>query len=245
MALESARVGNAEWFAQTRMVGAAARQLALLNSLIQLGLHSFCECNRGGEAVFGDGAMSTISLLERMGSEPTGGYNAGDALLSEVRWYAVCVGSRQEKAVVRHLEMSGLTGFLPLYRSVRRWRDRRKQVEMVLFPGYVFVNLDLRNRLRVLTIPGVLRFVSFQGHPAPIRDAELEPLARVLGQGSQAAPHPYLRKGRRVRVVRGALADSEGILVRRREGFRLVLSIDLIERSMTLDVDECDCEPVG
>jgi transcription antitermination factor NusG len=141
------------------------------------------------------------------------------------RWYAVSVGSRHEKVAATHLRLRGLTCFLPTYRSVRRWRDRRKELDMVLFPGYVFVNLDLRNRLRVLQAPRVLRFVTFQGHPAPLKDSDMESLALGLAQGTRTEPHPYLQRGRRVRVVRGPLANTEGILVRRKERFRLVLSI--------------------
>jgi transcription antitermination factor NusG len=140
--------------------------------------------------------------------------------------------------------MRELTCFLPVYRSVRRWRDRRKELDMVLFPGYVFVNLDLRHRLCVLQAPGVLRFVTFQGHPSPVKDSELQSLALGLAGGSRTEPHPYLQRGRRVRVVRGALANTEGILVRRKERFRLVLSIELIMRSVMLDVDEADVEPL-
>lgn len=157
-------------------------------------------------------------------------------------WYAVAVGPRHEKAVRIHLEMREVTSFLPVYRSVRRWKDRRQELDMVLFPGYVFVHLDLRHRLRVLEAPGVLRFVTFQGHPAAVPNAEIQSLELGLAQGSRTEPHPYLRRGRRVRVVRGALAGAEGILVRRKQRYRLVLSIDLILRSVMLDVDEADVE---
>jgi transcription antitermination factor NusG len=161
----------------------------------------------------------------------------------EQRWYALSVCPRHEKVVAAHLETRGVICFLPVYRSVRCWKDRRKELDMVLFPGYVFVNLDLRNRLYVLQAPGAVRFVSFQGHPVPVQDSELRPLALGLTAGLRAEPHPYLRRGRRVRVVRGPLADTEGILVRRKERFRLVLSVDLIMRSVMLEVDESDVEP--
>jgi transcription antitermination factor NusG len=163
--------------------------------------------------------------------------------LPEQHWYAVSVCPRHEKVVTAHLENRGLTCFLPVYRSVRCWKDRRKELDMVLFPGYVFVNLDLCNRLCVLQAPGAVRFVTFQGHPVPVQASELRPLALGLTAGLRAEPHPYLRQGRRVRVVRGPLADTEGILVRRKERFRLVLSVDLIMRSVMLEVDESDVEP--
>lgn len=164
------------------------------------------------------------------------------APVAEPRWYAVAVGSRHEKMVTLHLKMRGLTFLLPLYRSVRRWKDRRKELDLVLFPGYVFVNLDLRNRMRVLEAPGVLRFVTFQGRPAQLKDSEIQSLSVGLTRGSKVEPHPYLQRGKRVRVVRGALAGMEGLMVRRKERFRLVLSIELIMRSVMLEVDEADVE---
>jgi transcription antitermination factor NusG len=146
--------------------------------------------------------------------------------------------------VTRHLEHQGLNYFLPLYRSVRRWKDRRKELDVALFPGYVFVSLDLRDRLGVLRAPGVVEFVSFQGQPAPVPDIEIHALQSSLSAGLRPQPHPYLRQGRRVRVKSGLLANSEGIMIRRKEGFRLVLSINLLMRSVMLEVDEADVEPL-
>jgi transcription antitermination factor NusG len=137
-----------------------------------------------------------------------------------------------------------LNCFLPVYRSVRRWQDRRKELDMALFPGYVFVNVEARYRLGVLRAPGVLRFVTFQGQPAAVPDSEIRALESSMSAGLQPQPHPYLHRGRRVRVKRGPLVDVEGIMVRRKERFRLVLSIDLIMRSVMLEVDEADVEPL-
>ena len=184
----------------------------------------------------------TISNYDRPSREDAGQFGLGEIPLSEQHWYAVSVRPRHEKAVTIHLENRGLTCFLPVYRSVRSWKDRRKELDMVLFPGYIFVRLDLRNRIRVLQAPGAVRFVTFQGHPAPVQDSQLQALASGLTAGLRAEPHPYLRRGRRVRVVRGPLANTEGILVRRKERFRLVLSVDLIMRSVMLEVDESEVE---
>jgi transcription antitermination factor NusG len=137
-----------------------------------------------------------------------------------------------------------LNCFLPLYRSVRRWKDRRKELDMALFPGYVFVKLNLQDRLGVLRAPGVLRFVTFQGQPAAVSDSEIHALEASLSAGLRPQPHPYLRQGKRVRVTSGPLANTEGIMIRRKDGFRLVLSINLITRSVMLEVDESDVEPV-
>jgi transcription antitermination factor NusG len=158
-------------------------------------------------------------------------------------WYAAHVRSRHEKQVARQLEERHVNCFLPVYRSVRRWKDRRKELELVLFPGYVFVHLDLKDRLRVLQVPSVVRFVSFNGHPAPLPDAEIEVLLNGLAKGVRAEPHPYLKVGHRVRVKYGPLAGTQGILTRRKDKFRLVLSIDLIMRSVAVEVDEADVEP--
>ena len=158
-------------------------------------------------------------------------------------WYAVCVYPRHEKAVRTYLDRRGVHAFVPLYRTIRRWKDRKKELELVLFPGYVFVSLDLQQRLRVLESPSVVRFVCFQGRPAPIRESEIQSLLAGLAVGIRVEPHPYIREGKRVRVVRGALAGTEGIMKRRKDRFRLVLSIDLIMRSVMLEVEEADVEP--
>jgi transcription antitermination factor NusG len=167
-----------------------------------------------------------------------------EVLLPLEQWYAVYVRSRHEKSVARHLEHRGLNCFLPLYRSVRRWKDRRKELDMALFPGYVFVNLSSSDRSGVLRAPGVLRFVSFQGQPAAVPDSEIRALESSLSAGLRPQPHPYLRQGARVRVKRGPLVGAEGIMIRRKERFRLVLSIDLIMRSVMFEVDEADVEPL-
>jgi len=159
-------------------------------------------------------------------------------------WYAVSVRSRHEQSVARHIESQGLNYFLPVYRTVRHWKDRRKELDMALFPGYVFVNLNLRDRLVVLRAPGVVQFVAFQGRPAEVPDSEIRALESSIAARLRPQPHPYLRKGRRVRVTSGALTGSEGIMVRRKEGFRLVLSIDLLMRSVMVEVDEANVEPL-
>lgn len=166
-----------------------------------------------------------------------------DVAVPEAKWYALSVYARHEKLVARGLARGEVRYLLPLYRSVRRWKDRRKQLDMVVFPGYVFVNFSLRDRVRVLQIPGVINFVTFQGQPAAVPDSEIQSLSSGLAAGLEVQPHPYLRVGRRVRVTRGPLASSEGILVRKKDHFRLVLSVDLLMRSVSVEVDEFDVVP--
>jgi len=160
-------------------------------------------------------------------------------------WYAAYTNARHEKRVTEYLGGRSVECYLPLYKSVRRWQDRRKEVELPLFPGYVFVRIAYRSRLQVLTAPGVVQIVSFDGKPAAIRETEIETLRRGLARTTTFEPHPYLKVGGRVRVRSGPLAGVEGILTRRKDGFRLVLSIELIMRSVATEVDEADVEPVN
>jgi len=162
----------------------------------------------------------------------------------QARWYAAYTAPRHEKRVTQQMDERQIHCFLPLYRSVRRWKDRRKQLDLPLFPGYVFVHLPLRDRLRVLQLPGVVQLVSFCGKPAALPDADIEALRNGLEGNVRAEPHPYLAVGRRVRVRSGAVAGMEGILVRRKRKFRVVLSMDLIQRAIAIEVDEADIEPL-
>ena len=122
--------------------------------------------------------------------------------------------------------------------------DRRKELELPLFPGYVFVHIALRDRLQVLQLPGVAHFVSFHGKPAPLPTVEIEALRNGLVRNTLAEPHPYLRVGRRVRIHSGPMAGMQGVLVRRKDKFRVVLSIHLIQRSVAVEVDEAEIEPI-
>jgi len=160
--------------------------------------------------------------------------------LADDRWYAAYTCTHHEKRVAQQLSERHIENFLPLYRSVRRWKDRRKELQLALFPSYVFVRMNLKDRLKVLQLPGVVSFVSFGGNPAPLLDIEIETLRQGTANPTQIAPHPYLKVGRRVCVRNGPFAGTEGILVRRRDGCRVVVSIDLLMRSVAMEVDEAD-----
>lgn len=160
----------------------------------------------------------------------------------DTRWYALYTCSRHEKRVAQQMERRRVSCFLPMYRSVRRWKDRRKELELALFPGYVFVKMSLSNKLEVLEVPGVVRLVSFNGHPTPLPTEDIEALRTRLSGNSKIEPHPYLRVGRKVRVHSGPFQGLEGIIVRRKDRCRLIFSIDLIQRSLAIEVDEADLE---
>ncbi len=160
-------------------------------------------------------------------------------------WYVAYARPRHEKHIARQLAERGVGSFVPLYSSVRRWKDRRKRLELPLFPGYVFVQIALRRQLDLLRLPGVVDLVRFQGLPVPVLSAEIESLRQGLRGASFIHPHPYLQAGRRVRIRRGALDGVEGIFVRRRGQTRVVLSVSLIQRSVAIEIEEADVEPIS
>jgi transcription antitermination factor NusG len=160
------------------------------------------------------------------------------------RWYAAYTRANHERRAHEQFVQRSIDSFLPTYPSVRHWKDRRVRLEMPLFPGYVFVHIPLHERLRVLEVPNVARLVGFGGMPVALNDEEVECLRRALAQGAFAQPHPYLTAGRRVRVTGGPLQGAEGTLISRKGNFRVILSVDLIKRSVIVDVNEADLEPV-
>ena len=162
---------------------------------------------------------------------------------SQSRWYAVYTCANHEKHVADQFVGRGVEHFLPQYESVRRWKDRKVRLQLPLFPGYLFVRMAAQERLRVLQVPGVVRLVGFSGNPTPMPQEDLERIRELLGQGWRAEPHPYLQTGRRMRAVRGPFAGMEGIIVRRKNRSRLVLSFDLIQRSVAIEMDETDLVP--
>ncbi len=166
------------------------------------------------------------------------------APLSAECWLAACVRSRHEKKVAQQLESNALECFLPLYESVHRWKDRKATVSLPLFPGYVFARIALAERLRILTTPGVVKLVTFQGQPAAIPEAEIDSLRTLCASDLRVERHPYLKIGRRVRIKNGPFTGTEGILLRRKGRFRFVLSLDLIARSVAVEIDTCDVAPV-
>src|SRR5258707_48967 len=180
-------------------------------------------------------------------SDQPGGIDAVELPISfvEPRWYAAYTCAQHEKRVGAELGMREVEHFLPLFSSVRRWKDRRMTLELPLFPGYVFVRLALRDRLRVAQIPSVVRLVGFGGLPTALPDTEMEILRTGLGQSLRAEPHPFLTVGRRVRITAGPFAGLEGVLKRKKSGLRVVVSLELIQRSVAVDVDAADVRPAA
>jgi transcription antitermination factor NusG len=159
-------------------------------------------------------------------------------------WYAVYTSPRHEKRVREHLEHRRTETFLPLFRSLRRWKNGCKvQVELPLFPGYLFVNIPRTERVRVLDVPGVLSFVGPKGEPARLSDFEIETLRSGLHR-QKFEPYRGLAIGQKVRIHAGPLQGLEGTLVRNAKGVRVVISVDLIQQSVAVELDADTVEPL-
>jgi transcription antitermination factor NusG len=161
------------------------------------------------------------------------------------QWFAIWTRSRHEKKVSQQLHEEGLQSFLPLCVEVHRWSDRRKIVDMPLFPGYTFLHAPYRAEVRsaLRRIPGAVGFVGWRGIPIAIPDREIESVQALLAQRVALLPHEFLRTGSRVRIRGGALDGLEGILAPRNSQRCMVVSVELIQRSVALAVDGYDLEP--
>ncbi len=166
--------------------------------------------------------------------------------VDQTRWYAVRTRSRHEKLVARQLESQGIQSFLPVITKISKWSDRRKEVELPLFSGYTFVRLDHASgdRVRVLQTQGVVNFVGVQGSGVPIPDQEIENINILVASKVTYQERPYLQVGQRVRVCGGALDGVEGILAAENSDRSLVISVGLIQRSISVRVAGYNVEAI-
>jgi transcription antitermination factor NusG len=160
-------------------------------------------------------------------------------------WWALYTRHQHEKTVAEVLSAKGFEVFLPVYESMRRWKDRTKLLSLPLFPGYVFVRGDLDRRLQVVSTPGVHMILSRGDELAVIPAAEIRAIRLTLEGPNLVEPHPFLNCGQRVRVKQGPLEGVEGILVRKKNLCRLVLSVDMLAQSVAVEVDAADVESVS
>jgi transcription antitermination factor NusG len=159
-------------------------------------------------------------------------------------WCAIYTRHQHEKAIAQILSAKGLQVFLPLYNATRRWKDRTVHLSLPLFPCYLFLRGMGERRLEVITTPGIASILSINGEPAIIPESEIEAIRKAIEWGNRVEPHPFLRCGDRVRVISGPLQGLEGILVRKKNLYRLVLSIEILERSAAVEVDVSSVERV-
>ena len=185
---------------------------------------------------------STMTQPITIDSEPSS--LAEDTLHSEMLWYAGYTASRHEKRVAEHFAQRGVEHFLPLYETIHRWNNGRHRVQLPLFPSYIFVRIALRDRLRVIEVPGFVRLVGFNSLPYPLPEADINRMKEALNRGVLAEPYRYLTAGTRVEIRNGPMQGMTGILLRRQYKCRVVISVDLIMRSMAVQVEADDVVPV-
>jgi transcription antitermination factor NusG len=152
-------------------------------------------------------------------------------------WYALYTRHQHEKVIANMLSNKGFEVFLPLYVAGRQWKDRTKHLLVALFPTYVFLRGGLDRRLDVLKTPGVHGFVGWCGKPAEIPEPEMDAVRRAVEGPLRIEPHPFLQCGDLVRIKSGAMMGLEGILVRKKNLFRLVLSVEMLGQSVAMEVD--------
>jgi transcription antitermination factor NusG len=166
------------------------------------------------------------------------------ARLTEPLWYAIHTRSRHEKVVRDQFAAKEIPYLLPLHLKRSKWKDRVKLIEVPLFGGYIFAYFALQNKLQVLQTIGVVRLVSLNGAAEPVPEDQIETIRKMVDHALPYDPHPYLKEGMQVRVVRGPLQGAEGILIEKKKNYRFVISIDLIQKAVAVDIDSADVEPV-
>jgi transcription termination/antitermination protein NusG len=152
-------------------------------------------------------------------------------------WFALTVSPRHEKAAAHNLRLRGLEEFLPLYRVRRAWSDRMQVVDVPLFPGYVFCRFSYGDRLHALQTPGVKSVVGFGTSETPLDDSEIAAVRRLIASGLPITPWPYLRVGDMVHIERGALEGVRGTVLREKGPWRLVVTVELLQRSVAVEID--------
>ena len=152
-------------------------------------------------------------------------------------WFAILARSGREKYATMLLENAGFECFLPISKSTRKWSDRMKDVEVPLFPGYLFCRMNPNDRLPVLTTPGVIQIAGIGKMPIPVEEHEIAAVRQIEKSGLSAMPWPYLRVGNTARIEEGPLRGVSGIVVKIKSALKLVLSIELLQRSIAVEID--------
>jgi len=160
-------------------------------------------------------------------------------------WFALRVKARHEKIASLALSTKGLESYLPLYRSRRCWSDRYKELQLPLFPGYLFCRFSAADKLRVETTPAVLSVVSCGRHPVPVPETEIAAVETMLASGLPVLPCPFLREGQLVYIHRGPLQGLEGLLLEFKNTWRVVVSVTLLQRSVAVEVDRETVSPAS
>lgn len=210
-----------------------ARQYHNIEIFMQLPSGKECLWDSEGEAM--SGMLSAREGSSQIPATPDG-----------LHWYAVHTRARHEKLVAERLRERGMTAFLPLVKETHRWSDRKKTVEIPLFSCYTFVRMAIsaEERLKVCQINGVLQIVGPRGEATPIPDEQMDAIRTLLSEGLTWSEHPFLKVGQRVRIRGGAMDGVEGILLSRNGDHTLVVSVDVIQRSLAVRIEGYHVEPL-
>jgi transcriptional antiterminator RfaH len=160
--------------------------------------------------------------------------------IRQPQWYALQLRSRFENVVSMHLRGKDYEEYLPVYRSRRQWSDRVKEIELPLFPGYIFCRFDITDRLPLLVIPGVISVVGFGGMPMPVPEHEIAAVKRIVTSGAKYGPWPTIGTGQAVVVRYGPLRGLEGLVVEVKKNYHLIVSVNMLQRCVSVDIDR-DC----
>ncbi len=171
---------------------------------------------------------------------PTSTASAGD-----LNWYAIYIKHNHERKSADLLARKGIEVLLPLYKSVRCWKDRKKSLAMPLFPGYVFLRSSLRNKIEILSTPGVFFIVESAGHACPIPEHEIQAIRTIEQSGALFEPHPFLKSGEFVRIRSGSLSGITGIYLKPKNKHRVVVTIELLRKAVAVEVDATNVEKIS
>jgi transcription antitermination factor NusG len=152
-------------------------------------------------------------------------------------WYAAYTKHQHEKSAQHILALKGFEVLLPLYRATHRWKDRNKEVQLPVFPCYLFLRANLERKTDILRTPGVFGLVESAGQATEVPDTDMDMVRRIASGAVKVEPHAYLKNGDYVRVTRGPLADVEGILVRVKNQYRVVLAVEMLQKAVAIEVD--------
>lgn len=164
--------------------------------------------------------------------------------IDDQRWYVAYTYPRHEKSVADQLAHKGVESFLPMFTRISRWKDRSVKIEQPLFPGYIFTRISARERLKIVSVSSVIRMLSFNEVPVPVNDADIENLMLCVRRGGTLQPHHFTAIGERVRVKEGIFDGLEGFVIRHHNGCSLVVTVALIQQSVSLEIEESYLERV-
>jgi transcription antitermination factor NusG len=197
-------------------------------------------CCMGGRV----GGLETACLADDIGLAGAGSHLECDPDGGKGRWYALYVRSRHERVVESGLRGKGYTAFSPFYRTKRKRVDRIAAIDVPLFPGYVFCHFDSNKRLPILTTPGMVKIVGLGNRPEPVDENEIASIRTIALSGRPVQPWPFLRSGQRVRLQAGPLMGAEGIFLRVKSEYHMVVSITLLQRAVSVVVEKDAVAPL-